>query len=115
MRRLLLGALASASLLSACDEGCSDELKIAIEVYLTLPEGVSVDKVTAELNEEQVCSSFRPDKEQPPPETIAAARAPGIAGWCYVILGFLTVHVRIHHGPNSAHQQKTPKLAEASG
>lgn len=65
MRRLLLGVLASASLLSACDEGCSDELKIAIELYLTVPDGVSVDKVTAELDEEQECTSFRPDKEQP--------------------------------------------------
>jgi hypothetical protein len=51
-----VGALA----LGACkDDGCSDELKIALEVHVTAPVDVAIDKVTVELESEQECGSFR--------------------------------------------------------
>ncbi|HEX6243839.1 MAG TPA: hypothetical protein VFZ61_23150 [Polyangiales bacterium] len=61
MRFFLVGVLGVGALaLGACkDDGCSDELKIALEVHVTAPATVTVDRVTAELETEQECGSFR--------------------------------------------------------
>jgi hypothetical protein len=46
--------------LCACDDqGCDDKVKIALEVHVTAPVGVTISKVTAELEREEDCGSFR--------------------------------------------------------
>ena len=60
---MLLLPLSALSLLAAgCKDDCSDELKIALELHISLPDGVTISKVTAELEQEEKCTSFRPDK-----------------------------------------------------
>ena len=46
-------------LLPGCRDDCSDELRIAIELHLTIPSGVKVERVTAELTREEECTFFR--------------------------------------------------------
>jgi hypothetical protein len=63
MMRMLPVVLLASSALAACkDDGCSDELKIALELYINVPEGLSITRVTAELEREETCGAFRPDK-----------------------------------------------------
>lgn len=47
-----------AALFSACGEEtiCTDELRLAVRVHVTSPEGLAIDRVTAERSHEMACS-----------------------------------------------------------
>lgn len=62
MRRLpalLLGLASGLSLVAGCDDSCSDELLLALELHITVAEGVTVNKVTAEREHEEACDFTR--------------------------------------------------------
>ena len=58
MRTIHLVPLLAGALLGACGEEtiCTDELRLAIRVYVTSPEGLPIDRVTAERSHEMACS-----------------------------------------------------------
>lgn len=64
MRHLFALACALASL-SACNDknDCNGALMIAVELHLTVPEGVTITKVTAENESELACEFSRGDDE----------------------------------------------------
>jgi hypothetical protein len=58
--RTFLGLLCGLGLLPACgDAGCEDYLGFALELHITAPEGLHIDKVTAERTSEEECSFVR--------------------------------------------------------
>ena len=57
-RAFQLSLFGFAALVGACGEEkiCTDELRLAIRVYVTSPEGLPIDRVTAEQSHEIACS-----------------------------------------------------------
>jgi len=102
MRMLLIPVSASAiCLLAACKDECSDELKIALELSIGVPDGVTISKVTAELEREEECTSFRPDKTQD--DFVYTCYEQG--GGDYL--------VRVYSGDQEIHSQTVSVMADA--
>ena|SRR5688572_24050247 len=100
MRNLCIGLLGMGALtLGACDGGgCDERIKIALEVHVTAPVGVTIDKVTAERDREEDCGSFR---DRLTDERVWTCNEQG--GGPYIL--------RVYSGDQELHQET--KLVEA--
>jgi hypothetical protein len=102
--RMLLGSVSALSLLAAgCkDDDCSDELKIALELHIGVPDGVTISKVTADLEQEEQCTSFRPDKTSD--ELVYTCYEQGGQGGGYL--------VRVYDGDQVIHEETVEVMAD---
>ena len=102
MRALLLSLSALSLLAAGCKDECSDELKIALELHISLPDGVSIGKVTAALEREEQCTSFRPDKTSDE-QVYTCYEQDGKGG------GYL---VRVYQGDQVIHEETVDVMAD---
>jgi hypothetical protein len=98
--RMLLVSVSALSLLAGCKDDCTDELKIALELHIGVPDGVSISKVTAELEREEQCTSFRPDKTSD--EQVYTCYEQGGGGYL----------VRVYQGDQVIHEETVDVTAD---